>query len=423
MLPAAVMVLMSVWEQLLSPKRTACQAILFILLTCASGAAVCCWQGWVTNTLLLPFMALAFVLFRRALKPNVSVTQSIFLFLSPATVTAGALILSVCLNARREVTNVQPIYLLSTVLLNLGIESLLAVVYALVAVPWLRWLLREYQVERVWRVVSPVPAIYIAFIIFIMPQDPATVLVNRMQRVSIVALLMALMAMLLLLYQFYRMAQESVRNLTLIQENQMLALESRRYAQLREYMAQTRRLRHDFRQHLHVIAGLTESGKMEELRAYLKEYESEFVDAHAPLCANGALDAIAGYYAATAAQKKIPLVWQLNLPEKLPMREADLCMVLGNLLENALRASERLPEAMRRVSVICHMLSPAMMGLIVENRYDGQLSRREGKLLSTSHPGFGTGLLSVETVAKKYHGQMTVETENGVFRVNVLLNL
>lgn len=61
--------------------------------------------------------------------------------------------------------------------------------------------------------------------------------------------------------------------------------------------------------------------------------------------------------------------------------------------------------------------------MVVENRYDGQLSRREGKLLSTSHPGFGTGLLSVETVAKKYHGQMTVETENGVFRVNVLLNL
>ena len=30
MLPAAVMVLMSVWEQLLSPKRTACQAMLFI---------------------------------------------------------------------------------------------------------------------------------------------------------------------------------------------------------------------------------------------------------------------------------------------------------------------------------------------------------------------------------------------------------
>ena len=45
MLPAAVMVLMSVWEQLLSPKRTACQAMLLSLLTCASGAVVCCWHG------------------------------------------------------------------------------------------------------------------------------------------------------------------------------------------------------------------------------------------------------------------------------------------------------------------------------------------------------------------------------------------
>ena len=397
--------------------------MLFVLISGAGGAALCCWQGWVTNTLLLPLMAVAFILFRRALKPTVSMTQSIFLLLCPAAMAAVSVMLAICLNARREVENQQSVYLLSTSLLTLGIETALAVLYALVVVPWLTWLLREYQVERVWRIVCPIPAIDIAFILFLMPQDPATVLVNRMQRISVLVLLMALGVMLLLLFQFYRMAQESVRNLALIQENQMLELESRRYTQLREYMAQTRRLRHDFRQHLHVIAGLSESGKMEELRAYLKQYESEFVEAHATFCANGAMDAIAGYYAATAAQKHIPLVWQLNLPEKLPMREADLCMVLGNLLENALRASERLPEDIRRVSVICQMLSPAMMGLIVENRYDGQLSKREGKLLSTSHPGFGTGLLSVETVAKKYHGQMTVETENGVFRVNVLLNL
>lgn len=92
------------------------------------------------------------------MKPNVSVSQSILLFLSPATVAAVALMLSVCLNARREVTNVQPIYLLSTVLLNLGIESLLAIVYALVAVPWLRWAAAaNIRWERVWRVVQPHP--------------------------------------------------------------------------------------------------------------------------------------------------------------------------------------------------------------------------------------------------------------------------
>ena len=334
MLPAAVMVLMSVWEQLLSPKRTACQAMLFILMTCASGAAVCCWQGWVTNTLLLPFMALAFVLFRRALKPNVSVSQSILLFLSPATVAAVALMLSVCLNARREVTNVQPIYLLSTVLLNLGIESLLAIVYALVAVPWLRWLLREYQVERVWRVVSPIPAICIAFIIFIMPQDPATVLVNRMQRVSIVALLMAMMAMLLLLYQFYRMAQESVRNLTLIQENQMLELESRRYAQLREYMAQTRRLRHDFRQHLTVIRDCADRGDLASLKDYLSDYEKMFQPQEIrSYCKNYAINAILSFYAEQAEKNGITMQVSIQMDDPPVIPETEFCVLIGNLLE------------------------------------------------------------------------------------------
>ena len=38
---------------------------------------------------------------------------------------------------------------------------------------------------------------------------------------------------------------------------------------------QTRHLRHDFRQHLLVIAGLTEAGQVDELKNYLHQYESE----------------------------------------------------------------------------------------------------------------------------------------------------
>ena len=423
MLPTAVMVLLPAWEQLRTPRRTVCFALLFILLGSAGGAAICCLRGWSSNTMLLPLAVCAFFCFRYSLKPTVSATQSVFVFLTATAMAAVSVLLAICINARREVENTANVYLVSTTLLTLGLQTLLALIYALSAAPWLKWLLQEYQVERVWRIVCPFPALYTAFMIFILPQDINTVLVNRMQQISVMALLLTLMAFFLLLFQFYRTAWESVQNLELLQENQMLEMESRRYSQLREYMAQTRRLRHDFRQHLHVISGLAEGGRTEELREYLSEYENEFVDAHATYCANGALDAIAGYYAATAAQKQIPIEWTLQMPEKLPMRESDLCMVLGNLLENALRASERLPEKERHVSVICQMLSPAMLGLIVENCYDGQIARREGRLLSTSHPGYGTGLLSVETVAKKYHGQMTVETEHGIFRVSVLMNL
>ena len=105
------------------------------------------------------------------------------------------------------------------------------------------------------------------------------------------------------------------------------------------------------------------------------------------------------------------------------MPEAELCMMLGNLLENAVRASAALPPEERSIRVLLRMLSPGMLGLIVENRYSGVLHRENGKLRSTAHPGSGVGLLSVQTAVDRYQGEMTVETENRLFRVNILLNI
>ena len=77
----------------------------------------------------------------------------------------------------------------------------------------------------------------------------------------------------------------------------------------------------------------------------------------------------------------------------------------------------------RQIKVLAQMLSPAMIGLVVENHYDGVLKKQGGILHSTKHEGQGIGLVSIETVVRKYGGQLTVETANNIFRANVLLNL
>ena len=188
-------------------------------------------------------------------------------------------------------------------------------------------------------------------------------------------------------------------------------------------MEQTRHLRHDFRQHLHVIAGLTEAGQVDELKNYLHQYESELSEERPTLCANPAVDALAGHYDHEAHSLGVPVDWRLELPRQLAIPEADFCMMLGNLLENAFHASQKLPPEQRQVKVMARMLSPAMLGLLVENRYDGVLKRQQGTLHSTKHDGMGIGLVSIQTAVSRYGGSMTVETENGLFRVNILLNL
>ena len=241
--------------------------------------------------------------------------------------------------------------------------------------------------------------------------------------IAVLAVSISLFGILLLLYEMYRVAKEFTRSSQLDRENQLLGMEARRYTELRTYMENTRRLRHDFRQHLHVIAGLTEAGQLEELKSYLRQYESELSEHRPSLCANAAVDALAGYYDHAAGQQGVPVEWKLALPRQLPMPEADLCTILGNLLENALHASQKLPPEQRQVKVMARMLSPAMLGLLVENRYDGVLKHQKGALHSTKHDGMGIGLVSIQTTAAKYGGSMTVETENGLFRVNILLNL
>lgn len=376
-----------------------------------------------SNALFWWAMLLAFCLYQRALGFSFSLGRSAFAFTASTMVISMCRMLAVVINARAELNNSENVYLFSTSALSLGLSAVLSVLYVSTTVPWIRWLLNQFDEERLWRTVWIWPMALTALFIFILPQDPATILVNRMQKISILVILASFISVFLQLYQYYRIARECTLNLHLTQENQMLAVESRRYTELRTYMEQTRHLRHDFRQHLRVISGLTESGNLDALKTYLHQYESEIGDAPALLCSNPAVDAIAGYYALWASQKQISIHWNLNLPDQLPLPESDLCMLMGNLLENALLASENLPTEERDVSVVCQMLSPAMLGLIVENRYDGTLKRHGDTLYSTRHSGCGMGLISVKSAVRKYNGQLTMSTENKTFRVHILLNL
>lgn len=421
--PGAFLCIAPLREHLKNPRRTYALAAALMTVTALAAAVVCAAMEWNSNFFLLPILIVAFWLLRWRVAPEVSVSQTAFLFSIAAVMLAVCTLLAVILNPRAELDNAEPVFLVSTSLIALTLAVILCTIFWFTAVRWSIWLLREYRGEAFWESAWPLPALYAAFLVFCMPKDTAIVLMNRIQIIAVLAVSISLLGIFLLLYEMYRVAKEYTRSSQLDRENQLLAMESRRYMELRTYMEQTRHLWHDFRQHLHVIAGLTDAGQLEELQAYLRQYEDELTDQRPTLCANAALDALAGHYDQEARQNGVPVEWTLELPKLLTMPEADLCTILGNLLENALHASQKLPPEQRQVRVMARMLSPAMLGIVVENRYDGVLQRQGGLLHSTKHEGAGIGLLSVQTAVRKYHGNLNVETKNNLFRVNILLNL
>lgn len=423
MYPAEYLCLASLQEHLRAPRKTYAIGASAITLMGLAGAAVCCMLDIETNFLLIPLLIISFWLLRWRTDREVSISQTMFLFSVSAVMMSVCTLLAIVLNAEAELDNAQPVFLPSTSVICLTLSVILSAIFRFTAVRWSRWLLQEYHGEAFWESAWPLPALYAAFLVFCMPKEIGVILMNRIRIIAVLAVSISLLGIFLLLYEMYRVAREFTRNARLDRENQLLAMESRRYMELQTYLDNTRRLRHDFRQHLHVIAGLTETGQLEELKSYLHQYESELSEHRPSLCANAAVDALAGYYDHAAGQQGVPVEWKLALPRQLPMPEADLCTILGNLLENALHASQKLPPEQRRVQVMAQMLSPAMLGLVVENRYDGMLKKQQGILRSTKHEGTGIGLVSAETVVHKYNGNLHLETEEHLFRVNVLLNL
>lgn len=414
LLPGAVICFAPVWEWIRTPRRTlpAIGAGLAVLML--ADAAVCAFYQWNSNWFLLAELAVLFPLYHHMLSPTLSRWRTAFSFLMGTWLLEVSVLLSMVVNARAELSNTQSVCLFSTAGLCLVFIFGLGLFYCAFAVPWVSWLLRTFPFQRIWHIAWIPPALCTACYVFFLPRDPALVLKNLVQAVAILAILISLLLVFLLLYVFYRSGKEYMARLKLAQENHLLAMESQRYQELRAYVEHTRVLRHDFRQHLHVIVGLAEAGQLAQLQKYLRRYEDELSEARPTLCANAALDAIAGHYAAEARRKQIPAVWQISLPETLPLPEDEFCTMLGNLLENALRASCVLPPERRRLSVNAQMLSPAMLGLMVENTYDSRPN--------ATPSGEGIGLTSVKTVVQKYNGSMTVETENDVFRISILLN-
>ncbi len=413
--PAAVLCFAPVYKHIRSLGKTIAAAAIVLTLFCAVSSVICAVFDLDCNILMLPEMAILFLLFYLSVKKKISFAKSLYVFLNAALMASACALTSVIVNAGAELGNTNNVCTISTSLICLSMEALIGVIYLLSASKWLRWLIDNFNSERVWNTVWIFPASFTALYVFVMPKDPAVVLINRTQLISVSAIMLSLPVFFLFIYLLYRTANEFLRNIQLTQQNQLLAAESHRYEELRSYLEKSRRQRHDFKQHIRVIYSLAADKKQDELCRYLRQYESELGDETPSLCENNAIDALAGHYDNSAKRQDIAIEWHLNIPKDIPMPESDLCVALGNLLENAVRECARMPEGNRRISVICKMLSTAMIGLIVENTYN--------EALQPSKKNGGIGLISVESIARKYNGTTAIEKENGIFRVNLLLNL
>ncbi len=193
------------------------------------------------------------------------------------------------------------------------------------------------------------------------------------------------------------------------------------YENLTATLERVRIMQHDYRHQLAVLSGLAKDGEHREeairhLDSMLSHYEE--TDAES-FCANPVADALLGYYAAQIRAAGIDFSAKVNLPEETGVDNYDLCIVLGNLLDNALAAAKA-ATGERYVKLAIRYKEPQII-IRVANTFAGEVSLDGHGRLVSSREGGGSGSRSINAVVEQYGGAYENEWNDGVFEAFVFL--
>lgn len=181
--------------------------------------------------------------------------------------------------------------------------------------------------------------------------------------------------------------------------------------------------RHDYHNHIQAMQASMALGRYEEVMAYLCQLNDDLTAVDTTVKTGRVMvDAIINGKMNIAAQNDIPVNVKAHIPDKTPVSDVDLCIIIGNLLDNAIEESRKLPKEDRFIRVYLGQKNTQLY-LIFTNAA-GKKQAKHGRLFFSSKDSeHGFGLSRVESVVTKYGGQFFADSEDGGFTAEILIPL
>ena len=180
--------------------------------------------------------------------------------------------------------------------------------------------------------------------------------------------------------------------------------------------------RHDYRNHIQAMKAYAASEDWDAIKRYLDLLDDDLTTVDTVIkTGNPMTDAILNSKISLAASRKIKVIADASIPVKLKLSEIDLCCIIGNLFDNAIEASMKLPEDQRVIRVYMDLRNTQLY-ISFTNFTSGKKMQKEGKLFrSTKGEGHGFGLVRIDAIVERLDGYISRNSEDGAFTTEILL--
>lgn len=198
-------------------------------------------------------------------------------------------------------------------------------------------------------------------------------------------------------------------------------LQINHYKELEKIDAEINRFRHDYSNHLQSILSLVQMNECSLAEEYILKlkkvkYKS---DIHIFYTGNRLADAILSDKSSVLSEN-CRIEYSGIIP--LSIENVDLCIILSNLLDNALEACQELSQP-----TIISMYAREQQGyFVLSMKNPTSCCGNYYSIPATTKPDknqHGMGLYNVENIVKKYDGQMKIKCQNGLFEVMITMKI
>lgn len=201
---------------------------------------------------------------------------------------------------------------------------------------------------------------------------------------------------------------------------EQLSVQAEYYHDLTERVAEARKSRHDFKHHMAAIRKFIDTDDKSGLTEYWNELQVALhQDIEIPYTGNPALDGVLYRYAVLSRQENIRFAFS-GIVEPLVMPDTDLCVLLGNALDNALTACQTL-ETDRFITVTAQP-SAGAQSLMIVNSFDGIVQKENDQILSRKRRNEpGIGLESIHFICEKHGAMMDLRYDDRTFSLLLVI--
>lgn len=136
---------------------------------------------------------------------------------------------------------------------------------------------------------------------------------------------------------------------------------------------------------------------------------------------NAMTDAILNSKISLAKSKQIAVKADAHIPVQLKISEIDLCCIIGNLFDNAIEASLKLPPEQRLIRVYMDMKQTQLYISFTNFTADKKRQKIGTRFMSTKGKGHGLGLVRIDEIVSRMDGYISRNSEDGAFTTEILL--